>query len=359
MSRFGERLPKDKQDPIFIYVSLMLIVLTICSIGYFYFSGWDKKIISSDIFKQKVETPEFAYASKLTGEGVIYQEEITPQVIVVMMDNNIEARPQSGLADARVVYEVPVEGNITRYMALFESIQTADKVGPVRSARPYFLDWLKEYGDPMYMHSGGSLEALKLLKNGNYFDVNEFYWGSYFWRDHEKYAPHNLYTNSENWQKILDEEEIELTDWEGWLFDDWQEQNIDQKEVEIKALKIAYSNYYEVSWSYNTFSSQYEYSINNEKYSDTQGNPIMADTVIVQYVNTKILDSEGRLEIVTAGEGQVKILKQGQLIRGRWRKTSTEDRTKFYDDEGKEISLKSGVIWVEVVPNNINVKIVS
>ncbi|HLC70188.1 MAG TPA: DUF3048 domain-containing protein, partial [Patescibacteria group bacterium] len=116
-------------------------------------------------------TPEFIYFSALDGRGVTSSEKVTPQVVAVMIDNHIDARPQSGLAVASVVYEVPVEGSITRFMALYDGDDLVEEVGPVRSARAYYLDWLSEYGDALYLHVGGSPEALNLIKKRSIFDA--------------------------------------------------------------------------------------------------------------------------------------------------------------------------------------------
>jgi len=105
----------------------------------------------------KTENAECEFVRIIDGQCVDTTDEVRPKLVVVAVDNHPKARPQSGLNSARVVYEAPVEGGYTRYMALYLVDDDVGKVGPVRSARPYFLDWLSEYGKPMYMHVGGSL----------------------------------------------------------------------------------------------------------------------------------------------------------------------------------------------------------
>jgi hypothetical protein len=99
-----------------------------------------------------------------------------------MIDNSVFARPPSALSRAGLVYEAEVEGNATRLMAIFSSGKDLNEIGPVRSARPYFIEWAKEFGAP-YVHCGGSPEALAILAKGGIIDINEFYGGAYFWRD--------------------------------------------------------------------------------------------------------------------------------------------------------------------------------
>src|SRR5690606_23920743 len=129
----------------------------------------------------------------------------SPRTVGIMIENHYDARPLSGLADASVVYEAPVEGNYTRFLAVFPEDAEVQKIGPVRSARTYYLDWVSEYPDMLYMHVGGSPDALEKIKTHGIFDFNEFYRGWYYWRDSGRYAPHNVYTSSALFQKAMDE----------------------------------------------------------------------------------------------------------------------------------------------------------
>ena len=106
-------------------------------------------------------------------------------------------------------------------MAIFLANQIVEKIGPVRSARAYYLDYLGEYGTPLYMHVGGSPEALELIKARGVNDLNEFYNGVYYWRAENRSAPHNVYTSSELWNKVIANQEkdnVEIDKWIGWKF---------------------------------------------------------------------------------------------------------------------------------------------
>ena len=145
------------------------------------------------------------YYSELNGNTVTSSEYAVSKIVAVMIDN-FPGISQSCLgAGGSVVYEAPVEGANTRFMQVMSSDSDLPVVGPVRSARSYYLDWLAEYGnDALYMHCGGAPEALTLIKTRDIFDANEFYWGPYYWRDNKKIAPHNLFTGSEEWNSLLD-----------------------------------------------------------------------------------------------------------------------------------------------------------
>ena len=113
-----------------------------------------------------------------------------------MIENMVTSRPQSGLDRANLVYEALAEGGITRFLAVFASGEEIEKIGPVRSARTYYLDWAKELS-AAYIHVGGSPEALRLIPQYDILDLNQFYNSPNFWRAKERAAPHNLYTSSE------------------------------------------------------------------------------------------------------------------------------------------------------------------
>ena len=296
------------------------------------------------------------YSSALDGMPVSRKTETNPQVVAVMIDNHPDARPQFGLAAAKVVYEAPVEGGITRYMAIFDSRQSIAQVGPVRSARPYFLDWLEEYGRGVYMHSGGSPDALAQIPQRNIFDANEFYYGGYYWRSSDRQAPHNLYSKSDLWQSFV-EKYATSTDampvGSGWKFSATAAQGGSPQQ----AVAIYYGGDYVVSWKYDAKTGNYVRYVNGVKYADAGGSEIRAKNVIVQYAAVSVIDEEGRRAVATTGGGDARVLQGGQMIRAVWTKTSVTDRTRFYpaSTPGSEIGLLPGAVWIEVVPKETNV----
>lgn len=291
---------------------------------------------------------QFIYFSRLTGLGVREQSGEIPKVVAVMMDNNPEGYPLTGLNDAAVVYEVPVEGSITRFMALYPASSTAEKVGPVRSARPYYLDWLAEYGTALYMHCGGSADGLSEIKTRKVFDADEFFRTPYFWRDQNRSAPHNLYTSAEKWQKYLVDYDNgrEFLEWQGWKFGDEPATGTEK----IISLNAAYAGRFVVGWRYNADKRKYERLLNNELFLDDKNNPLETDNVVVQYTAISIIDEIGRRKIAAMGEGEARVFRGGLMIRGTWKKENPPDRTRFYDKSGDEIPLAPGKTWIMVVP---------
>lgn len=285
----------------------------------------------------------------LDGLCVDTEEERVVSVIAVMIENHTEARPQSGLARASVVYEAPVEGNYSRFLALFPIDLEIGKVGPVRSARPYFLTWAREYGTPMYMHVGGSPAALDMLRDtALYFDFNEFYRGQYFWRSTDRRAPHNTYTSSENWQ----------AGWERYAKDSYTPTSTSWVYGEVEACTDACVSrvtvsfappMYQTVWTYSTSSERFIRAQAGRPHSDHDGVQIGADTLVVQYVTTRVLDGEGRLSMDTIGTGEAVVLTKGHVIEGVWKKESVGDKTRFFDMNDEEIVFTPGNIWIEVM----------
>lgn len=146
----------------------------------------------------EAEVAVSGFRHPLDGAAVGEETEDLPGVYAVMIDNAVDAWPPSGIERAFLVIEAPVEAGIPRYEAFFaaDAAEAVDKIGPVRSARPYFVDWANEF-DALYAHVGGSNAALEVISSTGTFDLNEFYNASSFWRASDRYAPHNAYTSTE------------------------------------------------------------------------------------------------------------------------------------------------------------------
>ena len=321
---------------------------------YFYPSKESLQAISSSDFT----ITAVKYVNPLDGKAVNKKADSVLQVVGIMVDNHPDARPESGISKAKIVYEAPVEGGLTRYLAIFDSKQVVSQIGPVRSARAYFLDWMQEYGRGLYMHSGGSPEALNLIKVRNIFDANEFFWGQYYNRSQERPAPHNLYTGNVNWLEIIKKygnKSSLFTADKAWKYSRVAGQTIGKK----SELKIPFSESYEVTWTYDAKNLNYIRSRNGIKETDKDGSEVRARNILVQITGVKEIngDSKGRVDVTTIGSGEAIILKKGAVIYGTWKKTSLTSRTRFYDKNKKEVVLIPGNTWVEIVPANVNVSV--
>jgi len=273
----------------------------------------------------------------------------------VMVENMIDARPLSGLAKAPLVIEAPVEGGITRFLAVFPAEDVVDRIGPVRSARPYYLDWAQEF-DALYAHVGGSPEALNKLSELKIKDLNQFSWGKYFWRDSGRKAPHNVYTST---SLLADAASARFSDRRtretaGWTFkDDAASSERPQSSPDIV---IDYSTpAYRVTWSYDRQNNYYVRSEGAKEQLDEDNSPIRAKNIVVQYNKVAVLDDIGRRRIETVGEGPALVAVDGLTRDAVWKKASAQARTRYYDAKGQEIEFNAGSTWVEVVPSGMEV----
>jgi hypothetical protein len=272
--------------------------------------------------------------------------EIMPvRPIAITIDNFRPARPQSGLDQADLVYEIPVEGGITRYLAIFFHGK-ATAIGPIRSARPYLIDIAREW-DAVYIHGGQSPQAQTYFKTTKVAHINEMFHPSGFWRDKSRKAPHNLYTSTENlWAEITALGWDNKTDPESFLF-----RLADEKLSGKSALELTIPYQYgDVGYRYDANTGNYLRFLDNSPYKDlASGVQLSAANVIVQQVSVRSFDQEGRLEVDLMGEGKAWLFSGGQVLEGSWQKKSSTSRTRFYDGSGIEISMKTGQTWIQLV----------
>lgn len=352
-------LPQFNVNEVRVMYVLSGIVMIVAAmlIGWFVYQHYGAKHVVVNDEPQTPQKKECVYRRALDGVCVDTENEIAPRLVGVMIENHVDSRPQAGLADARVVYEAPVEANYTRFLALYPKDAAVKKAGPVRSARPYYLSWLNEWGRPLYMHVGGSSESLEQIKSDNILDMNEFYRGWYYWRDDARETPHHVYTSSELWQKAWDDygSDADITPTTSWRFEE-RELCAENCIYEITASFLP--PVYEAVWKFNTSTAQYERYQMDEPHRDENGAVIVADTVIIQRVLSTTIDEIGRKRVNTTGPGDVIIFRDGYMIEGLWRKNGAREHTQFIEATTSEpIPLKPGKIWIELVPQNGAVKI--
>jgi hypothetical protein len=295
----------------------------------------------------------------------------------VMIENHAEARPQSGLSRADIIYEAVAEGGITRFMAIFYCGASAEEitVGPVRSARTYYLDWISEYGEfPLYAHVGGANVSGKAnalgqiadygwLSAGN--DINQFSVGfPTFWRDYERLdhpvaTEHTMYSTTDKLWEVAQKRGITDKDQEGnsWeeTFTPWKFKEDGKDRGEVDKIEISFwSGYqeYNVIWEYDREANLYKRINGGSPHKDLNNDEqLTAKNVVVQFAQEKgPIDELKHLLYQTTGSGKALVFQDGQVIKGTWEKDDREERTKFLDNQGKEVSFNKGEIWIEVVP---------
>lgn len=294
------------------------------------------------------ETREVIGRHPLTGMPV-YEDIGFPQVYGVMIDNHADARPQAGLDMAFLVFEAPVEAGIPRMLAFFYYGQDIEKIGPVRSARPYYLDWNNELS-ALYAHVGGSDAALDLIASGGTFDFNQYWNDGFFWRAYNRYAPHNVYTSSELMGDFVKRRRAQNKVADP-LYETWKFRDPDfSSQMETDRVELSfYPPEYVAAWHYNNLTHRYLRFQADLAHTMEDGTQIMADNIAVVISDVKILDSVGRRRIRTIGEGEAVVFLDGRKIEGTWKKQTQSSRLRFYDAQDAEIAFNAGVTWVEVI----------
>lgn len=300
--------------------------------------------------------PETRVPAPLT--GLLVDKAIAEKrPFAVVIENSPDARPQSGYNKADVVYETLAEGGITRTLAIFQS-QEANEIGPVRSARPYFIDWLSEY-NAVFVHVGGSIDALDYISSAKIADLNQFNFGSYFWRSTARVAPHNVYTTTE---KLL--AAAKSAGYETTVKDlKWYQFKTDAEEVnrpESQKITVPFSSpLFTASYTYNKSTNDYTRFIAGVVAKDkVTGAEIKAKNIIVQletvgYGTTRA--GEQKVNIGTIGKGSGLLFQDGKATKITWEKSGRTALTKIKDESGNEIKLNPGQTWIEVPPVGANV----
>jgi hypothetical protein len=276
--------------------------------------------------------------------------------LAVVLDNSPKGRPQAGLLEADVVYEVPVEGGLTRLLAIYTH-GTAGKIGPVRSTRPYFLSLAAEYTG-VQVHSGGSPEALKQITQQKIASLNELSKASAaaYWRSQQRARPYNLYSSTERLRAAVEKGKLdEPVNLNGLLF--YTPGNGPTEGTPAPAFGIAFSKNTQVSYNYDAEQQVYLRQMDGKPHLDgDNGGQLKAANVIVQWVSPKTLDKQGRLDLGIIGTGPARVYTQGQWVEAVWSRPEGENKTYYRDSNGLEIPLTPGQTWIEIVSTDISVE---
>lgn len=276
----------------------------------------------------------------------------------VMVENHPDARPQSGLFQADIVYEALAEGGITRFLALFQSTD-AREIGPVRSAREYFAQIADEWG-ALYAHVGGSSEVIAQLKNNQYknlADANEYYNGEFFPRRKNKLEPHHIFTSTEKLRELIEYRKFSSqAEYLPWKF----KEDAPSSASVISKINIDFSRAgYEAGWEYDATSNSYKRFQYFEPHIDAMSKQqLSAKNVVLQIVKVTPVPKDPLLQvdIDLAVGGRAVIFQDGQAVEASWKKEN--GRTRFYNSQNQEIKFNRGSIWVELVPSDKQNKLI-
>jgi DUF3048 family protein len=280
--------------------------------------------------------------------------------IAVMIDDLAAARPQSGLNSASVVWQAPAEGGIPRYMAIFQD-QLPKDVGPVRSARYYFITWAAEWR-AVYVHSGGSPQALRALRekgNGQLvYNADEFRYGTYFRRIKSRFSPHNLYIKQKNLRKLSAATGAEP----GPLKAAWKfapDAPLEDRPIGGR-ITLSYP-YNSITYRYHRETNTYTrgVSVEGKQFDAADGKRIRPKNVVIMLMHFGPLNDgsqKHRLEADVLGSGTAWISTNGRTIKGTWQKRKLTGPTRFLDADGKPVTLTVGQTFVQVLQTGSKVR---
>ena len=295
--------------------------------------------------------PQQKYYSPYTGEEV-NKELLDNIAVLAIVENSKAARPQSGLNAADIVYETMAEGGTPRFIALFQS-GDAQKVGPIRSARPYFLDISKEYNLP-FAHCGGSEEALNEIKNNKLMSMNEMAYASTYWRDSERKAPHNLYTSTEKLRELVKTKNYVKAPTVKLKFDKSYWDNDKLSPATNVLLKM--TRLYNTSYIYRD--GLYHKSMDSSPSTNKEDKiPLAIKNIVVQITSIKTQADGYRLDIALVGTGDGYVISNGKFIKMHWTKKNVTSQTLLTDEAGNDLPLNPGKTWWNIVDKSTIVDI--
>lgn len=313
----------------------------------------DEKGIN-DVKEEKEEEKAIAchYCGMFEDEAEEY--EIYERPFIITLGNTSSERPQAGVNDACIIYELMVEGDKTRLLALFNKEVPGD-IGNIRSARLDFIPLVLE-NDAYYVHIGGHQPALNKIHDIGVASIDEFRNAIPFTRVEHKSPPDDAYVELDALKETADS--IGYRDeGEREEFMEFDRDNEFSGE-EAKEVQITYGTYNIVNYEYQEDDKVYLRSVNGDYHRDESNEEkIEATNILIQYADTRVMDDVGRKDIDVVGSGEGKYISKGKVKPITWEKVDKESPTRFYNEEGEEITLTPGQTWINLVPGRDDVEV--
>jgi hypothetical protein len=273
--------------------------------------------------------------------------------LVVKVDDYPDARPQSGIDQADIVFDEPVEGGITRFAAVFQC-QSPPLIGPIRSARVVDLQILDQLSKPILVHVGGIDPVLAILRAGNLTDFDLRTYGSVIQKVPGRVAPYDTYMSAAA----------------GWGLDPtdttppaplFTYSTTAPSGTPVTSIHIPYAGTNNALWTWNAPSGHWLLSYSGIPATVANGTQIATTNIVVQTVHVTygpwLENSEGGLEVQSqmTGSGPLMVLRNGVAITGTWKRAALNDPTTLTASDGSTIALAPGQTWVEIVPSTVAV----
>ncbi len=296
--------------------------------------------------------------SMLTGE-YIDKELAAKRPYAVVINNMHIAKPQSGISEASLFYEVLSEADITRIIAIFQGAQ-AEKIGPIRSTRHYFLDFALD-NDAIFFHYGQSPQAEKALKDLKINNLNGIYDSKTYWRDPKrssvpKMLEHSAYTDAEKMVEGVERNDYrqEIRDSYKPMFEFYDTLTAPKNGIEAQKVTVPFSKAYTSSFEFDKKTGLYNKFDGDKPHLDEE-TQLTVTNIIVQNVKMHVIagDDAGRRDVQLISSGEGYLITNGKYIPITWKKTSHESPTQWFDSDGNKLTLNKGKTWICVYDGNI------
>lgn len=387
------------------FIGLFLVSVGLSLVVFYYVSPKSAASLLSGISKKTNLNVNLPKTEECPINGAMYTKVESDvwnsrRPVAAMIENHLDARPESGLSKADVIYETVAEGGITRFLTIFYCGASSGDVeaAPIRSARVYFINMAAGYGtDPIFLHQGGAnnicstcpggvkpssqsdptvntVTLLEKLGWGGGSDGNNFDGGynigypivvrnQYRLSSTEASAwEHAVVANlTEVWKEAADRgfnyKDNSGVAWtkgfKKWLFQDGKAAS-SPTASDIKFDFWSSMPGYNVEWKYDSSTNTYKRFNGGSAHTDIEFDNVQlsASNVAVMFVKEKgPVDTEHHMFYTVIGTGNALVFQNGEVIKGTWKKDSALDREVFYDTNGSEIKMVRGQTWVEMVPS--------
>lgn len=326
-----------------------LIALTLSLILVLSFAGCAKETTSDPYVVVEDNDPFY--------NEMMEKQNVRP--VAVMIDNDTDAaRPQIGLENAYIVYELVVEGTATRLMALFKDYDLG-KIGPIRSSRHYFLDYALE-NDAIYTHAGWSPKASNDIKSLGINNINGVSGDSdIYWRDNTyDNTWHNLYTSLAKVSNRANDKEYRRTTDNSLL--EYNKNDETPVGTDITEISIPYANFYKVTFKYDEATKRFVRYVNGKTHDSQTGKALSAKNIImysVKNVNLPDNENKGRQDLENIGSGKGYYFSDGKMVEINWEKTKRDAKTKYTLADGTPLKLNPGNTYIQIVPTTVETSV--
>ncbi|MEG1306133.1 MAG: DUF3048 domain-containing protein [Bacilli bacterium] len=341
-------MKKKKLKP-FVKVAIVLIIL-IGVLFTLYKVDAINKIKDYFTHEEKIKKPIVKPKLK------IFDEDSKTRVVGVSINNHHAAWPHSGLQEAYLGYELLAEGGITRLLAFYKD-NLPEKIGSVRSARHYFIDYMLE-NDAIFAHFGHSPQALADIQSLGINNINGIYDSLAFYRDRSllksRDFEHTAFTSGTRIKEAIEKYKYRNTSDKKMLLN-YSIKPLDLSNVEgvIKADKVflKYSNYQSTSYDYDKENKVYLMSMSGKVHADAQsGKQYSTKNIIVYDLLYTPIDNKGRANLNNIGNGTGMFISEGKAVPILWQKTSREAQTIYKYKDGNEVKVNDGNTWIHILP---------